>query len=576
MQQINQNSSGELKQAIFSQKRYLKQAMFFSVIVNLMIIAPSLYMLEVYDRVVNSRNYTTLAMLTLGVVGVYIILQVLDWARSSVLYNASVGFNNKIADRIFNCTCFVNLRKNKNLGTQPLNDLRTVRSFMSSPSMLHLMDAPLTIIFLFIVFYIDVYLGVLSLVSSFLQMGIAFLTEKLTKNTLAEANKSANKAKIYATNSLRNAEVIEALGMQGRIFDKWTEYQNKLLANQAEASDNNGGLSAIAKFIQMVSSSMIMGVGCWLVLEGLFHSNPGVIIIASIFGGRVTQPLVQLISGWKNIVNARAAYQRLDNLLSNVPAEPKHMQLPAPLGKLTVENIYAAAPGTNQNIAILQGINFEVPAGQTLAIIGPSASGKSSLAQVLVGAWLPNSGKVRLDGAEIQSWDKSDLGEHMGYLPQDIELFEGSIAENIARFQLPVDMQKVEKITQQIGIDEFIKSLPDGYETDVGDGGSYLSGGQRQRIALARALYGDPKLVILDEPNSNLDEVGEAALAETLKTLKEQKSTLVLITHRPSLLQIADYLLVMANGRMQMFGKAAEVIAALQQKAAQQQQLTQK
>ena len=400
-------------------------------------------------------------------------------------------------------------------------------------------------------------------------MGIAFLTEKLTKNTLAEANKSANKAKIYATNSLRNAEVIEALGMQGRIFDKWTEYQNKLLANQAEASDNNGGLSAIAKFIQMVSSSMIMGVGCWLVLEGLFHSNPGVIIIASIFGGRVTQPLVQLISGWKNIVNARAAYQRLDNLLSNVPAEPKHMKLPAPLGKLTVENIYAAAPGTNQNIAILQGINFEVPAGQTLAIIGPSASGKSSLAQVLVGAWLPNSGKVRLDGAEIQSWDKSDLGEHMGYLPQDIELFEGSIAENIARFQLPVDMQKVEKITQQIGIDEFIKSLPDGYETDVGDGGSYLSGGQRQRIALARALYGDPKLVILDEPNSNLDEVGEAALAETLKTLKEQKSTLVLITHRPSLLQIADYLLVMANGRMQMFGKTAEVIAALQQKAAQ-------
>ena len=224
----------------------------------------------------------------------------------------------------------------------------------------------------------------------------------------------------------------------------------------------------------------------------------------------------------------------------------------------------------------MQGINFEVPAGQTLAIIGPSASGKSSLAQVLVGAWLPNSGKVRLDGAEIQSWDKSDLGEHMGYLPQDIELFEGSIAENIARFQLPVDMQKVEKITQQIGIDEFIKSLPDGYETDVGDGGSYLSGGQRQRIALARALYGDPKLVILDEPNSNLDEVGEAALAETLKTLKEQKSTLVLITHRPSLLQIADYLLVMANGRMQMFGKTAEVIAALQQKAAQQQQLTQK
>ena len=285
---------------------------------------------------------------------------------------------------------------------------------------------------------------------------------------------------------------------------------------------------------------------------------------------------MQLISGWKNIVNARAAYQRLDNLLSNVPAEPKHMKLPAPLGKLTVENIYAAAPGTNQNIAILQGINFEVPAGQTLAIIGPSASGKSSLAQVLVGAWLPNSGKVRLDGAEIQSWDKSDLGEHMGYLPQDIELFEGSIAENIARFQLPVDMQKVEKITQQIGIDEFIKSLPDGYETDVGDGGSYLSGGQRQRIALARALYGDPKLVILDEPNSNLDEVGEAALAETLKTLKEQKSTLVLITHRPSLLQIADYLLVMANGRMQMFGKTAEVIAALQQKAAQQQQLTQK
>ena len=347
---------------------------------------------------------------------------------------------------------------------------------------------------------------------------------------------------------------------------QWKEKQRKLIALQALASDRAGLSSALAKFLQITLGSALLGIGAWLTFNGEFLSG-GMMFVASILGGRAVAPIVQVILQWKQVVAARDAYARLDDLLGKVPVKVEGMPLPAPKGALTVEGVVAAAPGTQ--LAIIRGMSLAIPAGTTVAVIGPSASGKSSLARLMVGVWPTSSGKVRLDGADIHAWNKAELGPHIGYLPQDVELFDGSLADNIARFG-DVDRAKVEAAAQAVGLHEPIMALPNGYDAEIGDEGCFLSGGQRQRVALARAIYGNPRFIVLDEPNSSLDEAGEQALLRTLLWLKSQGTTIVIVTHRPNILQAVDRILLVVDGTAKAYGPRDEVLAALQKQASPQ------
>lgn len=377
-------------------------------------------------------------------------------------------------------------------------------------------------------------------------------------------------AQQYADGSLRNAEVIESMGMLRDIHRRWMEKQREFLGLQALASERAGGYQALTKFIQTLMGSLLLGLGAWLLLHNQLNGGAGMMIIGSILGGRVLAPLVAIVTQWRTVVNFRDAWGRLDGLLAAIPARQPGMPLPAPRGLLQVEQLVAGAPG-NPN-AIIRGVAFSLQPGEVLAVVGPSASGKTTLARLLVGLWPAAAGKVRLDGADVFSWDKSELGPHVGYLPQGVELFDGTVAENIARFG-PVEKAKVESAARAVGLHEFILALPQGYDTEVGRDGAILSGGQRQRMALARALYGDPVYVVLDEPNSSLDEAGDAALAAALLELKARGTTFVVMTHRTSVLAVADKMLVLRDGMQQAFGPRDDVLAAIRkasEQAAQQ------
>ncbi len=556
---IRQNPSAtQLQPALESLKPALKQAMLFGLLSNLLSLAPTIYMLEVYDRVVNSRNPGTLLMLTLLVLGMYVLMEIMEWVRSQILHNAGLAFEDKLNVRTFNVVFEANLRRIGGATNQALSDLRSLREFLSSPAITAVMDVPMALLYLFLVFLINPLLGWFSVAGALIQGYLTYLTERSTRAPLIEANRSAVAATNYANSALRNAQVIEAMGMQDGIHKRWMEKQNRLLFMQAVASDNGGGKGATSKFVQNVFSSGQMGLACWLSLTNQLSGGGGMFIVAWILGGKVLAPLVQVISLWKYTVTARDAYQRLDKLLQAIPARETGMALPPPEGALSVEGVVAGAPGTQA--AIIRGASFALPAGEALAIIGPSAAGKSTLARLLVGIWPAFSGKIRLDGVDVFSWNKIELGPHIGYLPQGIELFDGTLAENIARFG-EIDAAKVEAAARSVGLHETIMALPEGYDSRIGEDGCFLSGGQRQRVGLARAIYGEPRFIVLDEPNSSLDEAGEQALVETLRMLKAGGATLVVITHRTSVLAVADRLLLLRDGQVQAYGPRDEVLA---------------
>ena len=556
---IRQNPSAtQLQPALESLKPALKQAMLFGLLSNLLSLAPTIYMLEVYDRVVNSRNPGTLLMLTLLVLGMYVLMEIMEWVRSQILHNAGLAFEDKLNVRTFNVVFEANLRRIGGATNQALSDLRSLREFLSSPAITAVMDVPMALLYLFLVFLINPLLGWFSVAGALIQGYLTYLTERSTRAPLIEANRSAVAATNYANSALRNAQVIEAMGMQDGIHKRWLEKQNRLLFMQAVASDNGGGKGATSKFVQNVFSSGQMGLACWLSLTNQLSGGGGMFIVAWILGGKVLAPLVQVISLWKYTVTARDAYQRLDKLLQAIPARETGMALPPPEGALSVEGVVAGAPGTQA--AIIRGASFALPAGEALAIIGPSAAGKSTLARLLVGIWPAFSGKIRLDGVDVFSWNKIELGPHIGYLPQGIELFDGTLAENIARFG-EIDAAKVEAAARSVGLHETIMALPEGYDSRIGEDGCFLSGGQRQRVGLARAIYGEPRFIVLDEPNSSLDEAGEQALVETLRMLKAGGATLVVITHRTSVLAVADRLLLLRDGQVQAYGPRDEVLA---------------
>ena len=559
----------ELRSAINELMPYFRRAALFSVFASLLILAPSVYMLEVYDRVVNTRSHMTLAMLTVVVLFAFVVMEVLEWVRSEVMHEASLAFDRRMSGRIFTAIFEANLKRMPGGSAQPMNDFRSVRDFLSTPVVLALMEAPVALTFLILIFAISPVLGWSSVVAAMLVTFVGWLNERSTQPPLLAANRSAIAAQQYADGTLRNAQVIESMGMLGNIHKRWMGKQQEFLGLQAQASDHAGFYQAVSKFLQNTTSSMLLGLGAWLLLRNQLNGGEAYMMIGSILGGRVLVPLVQIVSQWQTVVNVRDAYSRLDSMLTMVPQRPESMALPAPQGHLQVEGLVAGAPGIP--VPILRGISFGLQPGDVLAVVGPSASGKTTLARLLVGLWPAINGKVRLDGVDVFTWDKLELGPHIGYLPQGVELFDGSMAENIARFG-ELDQAKVEAAARAIGLHDFILSLPQGYDSPVGREGTMLSGGQRQRVGLARAFYGNPAFIVLDEPNSSLDEQGDADLASAITQLKAKGCTFIVMTHRTSVLSVADKMLVLREGQLQMFGPRDEVLKALAEAVAKARQ----
>ena len=530
----------------------------FTALINVLMLVPSIYMLQVYDRVLSSQNETTLAMLSLMVVGFFVFIGLLEVVRSFIVIRIGSQLERRFNLRVYQAAFERNLFKGEGNAGQSLGDLTHIRQFVTGPALFAFFDAPWFPVYLFVIYLFNVWLGVLATAGALLLIALACLNEYMTKKPLGEAAGFSQQSSQLATSHLHNAETIQAMGMLGSLRKRWFQVHSRFLGLQNQASDTGAVISSLSKTLRLCLQSLVLGLGALLVIKG--DMTAGMMIAGSILMGRVLSPIDQLIAVWKQWSGAKLAYRRLDALLQAFPPSDEAMALPAPKGQITFEQVSAGPPG--QRAATLHMVNFNLGAGEVLGVLGASGSGKSTLARVLVGVWPTLGGTVRLDGADIHRWNRDQLGPYIGYLPQDIELFSGSIAENIARFS-EADAQKVVAAAQQAGVHEMILRLPQGYDTQLGEDGSGLSGGQKQRVALARAIYGTPSLVVLDEPNSNLDTVGEAALASAIAQLKAQGTTVVLVTHRSSVLAQADKLLVLNEGRLQAFGPSQDVLKAL-------------
>jgi ATP-binding cassette, subfamily C, bacterial exporter for protease/lipase len=555
----------ELRMALWENKSAWRQAVLMSWVIGLLGFTPTVYMLQVYERVVNSRDVMTLLMLTVVTLGAYAVMELIEKFRSRLLWGAGIEFELRMADRVYNAM-FDGLLKKQMVGALSVqNDFKSVRDFFNNPALGAIFELPIALVSLALIFAINPLLGWAAVVGAVAQTLVTWLIQRTSREPLQEAQRRSQEAQTYAEASLRNAQVMESMGMLDAVMGQWQKKQRAFLAYQAQASESAGGLNAVSKLLQQLMGSVLLGLSAWLLLFNELNGGAAMMIISSVLGGRLLAPLTQIAQQWSAVATVTGAWTRLSALLENVPAREKNMSLPPPKGELTVESLVAAAPGQNQ--PILRGLQFGVPAGQVLAVVGPSASGKTSLAKLLLGIWQPQAGKVRLDGVDVHAWDKAELGPHLGYLPQGVELLDGTLAENIARFG-DLDMPRIEQAAALVGLHEFISALPKGYETPVGRDGGLLSGGQRQRVALARALYGDPVFVVLDEPNSSLDEAGDAALTQAIATMKSRGTTFVINTHRTSVLSVSDRVLVLKDGSQQLFGPTAEVLQKLMPAAA--------
>ncbi|TFF39106.1 type I secretion system permease/ATPase, partial [Pseudomonas sp. RIT623] len=542
-------AASEVLRALKACRAGLGNVALFTAVINVLMLAPALYMLQVYDRVLSSRNEMTLLMLSLMVLGVFAFMGLLEWLRSQVVIRLGTRMDMDLNPRVFEAAYEASLAGHKGAAGQMLADLTALRQFATGQALFAFFDAPWFPVYLLVMFMFSPWLGLMALAGAVLLTVLAWVNERLTQAPFAQAGQLSQQAGLEASANLRNAEVIEAMGMLGAVRQRWARLHHGFLARQNLGSERTAAVTALTKTVRLALQSLVLGLGAWLAIEQLI--TPGMMIAGSILMARVLAPIDQLIGAWRQWSGARLAYERLSELLQAQPPRPAGMPLPAPLGKLTVEQVGATQPGSSR--LCLNNLGFELPAGESLGIIGPSGSGKSTLARLLVGAGAPITGKVRLDGADLRTWDRGALGQHIGYLPQDVQLFAGSIADNIARLGL-IDAQQVVAAAQLAGVHDMILALPGGYDTLLGEGGMGLSGGQRQRIGLARALYGLPALIVLDEPNSNLDDAGERALVEAIARLREHKRTLILITHKSSLLAGLDNLLMLKGGQLQAFG----------------------
>ena len=560
----NQNLSEgrkELLGALKAVKQHFIYAGAFSVAVNILYLVPIIYMLQVYDRVMSSGSLPTLGTLTFLVVALLIALGGFDWVRSYILVAAGNKLDLALRDRVFNSTFKVALNSSTGKNSaQPISDLTALRQFLTGNGIFAFFDAPWFPIYVFIMFLFHFWFGMLAIVAMLIMVGLAFANEMSTREKLKMANTEANLNHANIISSLRNAEVIDAMGMTNSVRSKMQKQGDHVLHLQTDASKVAGALTSVTKATRMGMQSLALGLGALLAIDQ--QISPGMVIAGSLLLSRALGPIDLLVANWKRFIDARQQYYRLSSLLDNIPAEREQMRLPKPLGALSVENIFVAAPGSRT--PILKGISFNLEPGEVLGIIGPSASGKSTLARAILGVWPALGGAVRLDGADISTWNRDELGPHIGYLPQDIELFDGTISENICRFG-EQDPEKIVAAAQQAGVHEMVLRQEDGYDTVIGASGGALSGGQRQRIGLARAIYGNPKLLVLDEPNSNLDDQGEKELVAAIQRIKASGCTVVIISHRMMVLTQVDKMLVLKDGTIAAFGPRAQIMEALAQ-----------
>jgi ATP-binding cassette, subfamily C, bacterial len=533
-------------------------AIFFSFFINMLVFVGPLYMLQIYDRVITSRNEFTLVFLTLIAAFLLIAYAALERVRSAVLVRAGLLFDSKTRSELFEVVLRGTLKQPQIAHSSTLREIDVIREFLTGAGLISFCDIPWVPIFVAGCFILHPLFGWIATAGAVLIFALAVANEVLTRRQLKNAAISSGQASAYAAATLRNVEVLQAMGMWRPLRDKWLDRQKEVLELQALASDRSGLLVSVSKFLRSFLQIAILGTGAYLAINQ--EASAGAMIAASIIMGRALAPVEIVVSQWKSFLATRSAYDRISELLSIVPRKSEQMKLPDPTGELAVQNLAVAPPGAER--PVVYGVSFALPAGSALGIIGPSAAGKSSLARALVGVWPAVLGTIRVDGAEISHWDSEQLGQHIGYLPQDVELFSGTVAENICRFR-EVDEVQVVAAAEMAGVHSMIQSMPAGYNTQIGDAGQSLSGGQRQRIGLARALYGMPALVILDEPNASLDAEGEAALLGAIQQLKANKSTVILITHKTSILSAMDKLLVMSQGQVQGFGNRDEVFAKL-------------
>ncbi|GIX29993.1 MAG: peptidase [Porticoccaceae bacterium] len=555
----------DLKRALGLCKDSFLIAGTFSFFINLLMLAPAFYMMQTFNRVLSSGSHMTLVMLTLILVFLLVTMGLLEWVRSRMLVRVSSKLDDLLKDRMFDTSFRQSLYSGGAVSdAQPLKDLDGLRQFMTGNGFFAFFDAPWLPLYLLVLFIFSPWYGAIGVFAATVLIVLAVFNERRTARLIEESAKQLNAAQNVASTNLRNAEVIESMGMLEPIRRRWRRHAAESLYWQTVASEKASGFSTGSKVFRLTVQSLILGMGAVLVLD--HQISPGAMIAGSILLGRALAPVDVLIGSWRQFVTARTQYRRLVELLDRIPPEQPRMSLPPPKGRITAEQ--AVIGPIHQQKPIVKGVSFEIAAGETVAIIGPSASGKTTLVRGILGIWPPMAGKIRLDGAEIQHYNRRELGPYLGYLPQDIELFAGTVAENIARFDEVVP-EKVVAAAQAAGVHELILQLPQGYDTQIGPGGVNLSGGQRQRIALARALYGDPVLVVLDEPNSNLDDQGEAALARCIQGLKARGATTLLVTHRPNILRLVDRIMVMADGKIVLFDTRDKVLAAL--KAAENQ-----
>jgi ATP-binding cassette subfamily C exporter for protease/lipase len=531
-------------------------------------LAPLAFIMLVYDRVVTSRNAQTLVMLVLLMLLVYAVAEACEWAACETLREAGSLWDHRLAVRCFGLV-YTQRLGSPAAGTVPLNDLRRISDFMASPQAVALLQLPVALVCLALIAWLSPVLCAFALGGMALQGLLAWLNERATQQPLQEANRLASGAQRYAEEGLRTAEVVQALGMGSGLRTRWAEDRMAALVLQQQASEAAGRIQAAARWVAGNTLMLMMALGALLMIQGELDGGRSGIFIAALLSARAMSPLLQLITGWRNVVDAREAFARLTQALLDHTPRRRTLSLPAPRGHLKVETLVAGAP--TGGALILRGVAFELQPGQLLAVMGRSGAGKSTLVRLLIGLWPANQGKVRLDGVDIHSWNKAELGPFVGYVGQTVDLIEGSVAENIARFAEP-DPALVEAAARAVGIHHAVTALPQGYATPVGPGGAFLSGGQRQRVALARALYGHPRFVVLDEPNASLDEAGDQALLDTLRALKARGTTVVVVTHRPGILQVADRMLLLQEGVQQAFGTPQQVLASINEALAAQHQ----
>jgi len=543
-------------QAIMLSKKAFWGIGFFSFFVNLLMLTGPIYMLQVYDRVLTSRSNETLLIISVLMLLLYAFMGFFDFCRSRVLVRVANKFEQTMGDRTFKIWLKQGLMGKAAARHAPLNDVSTIRQFLSGPAPGTFFDIPWAPVFIASIFILHWTLGLLAIAGTIVIIISALYNEWGTRKPMLESLKLRRAEQALAQQSHRNADAIEAMGMGSNMRARWRELSQKGAEEGLVSSDRSGSSTAFSKSFRMFIQSAILGMGGYLAVKQII--TPGAMIAGSIILGRALAPIQMVIGQWRGFNAARDAYSRLNAFYEIMPEDKDNLQLPPPTGALSVEQVTAGPPGAQA--AILAGINFKLNPGQGLGIIGPSASGKSTLARLLVGNWIPQKGAIRLDGATFDQWDRDEIGKYIGYLPQEVELFDGTIGENIARFNAAASAEDIVQAAKWAGVHDLILRLPEGYKTRIGEGGAVLSGGQTQRIALARALYGDPCLIVLDEPNASLDAEGDAALTRAIAGARQRGKTVVVMAHRPSAIVAVDQLLMLQDGRQTAFGPKEEVL----------------